>query len=866
MQFDGTRFSHAESSNAIRFARGLLASLVVAFFAVCATPAAAQEKKQAKDSNWAKWEAEAKAQDQAAESKAEVFFSFDRMPWRDVIQWIADEANVALHYEELPPGSFSYDDPNPFSTQEAIDRLNLFLLPQGFSLVQSGKLLSVINLGDPRSLQTLDQLARFVKIDQLEDLPTHDVVKCMFPLGELEVEDALEELSVLKLMTQPAPFNKTKQLMITDTVGKLLNVKAIIESFQPSTLDNGTVMRNFALKHVEAEDILGVARPHLGLATGEMIGIDVSISADLQGQNIFVTGVEDKVKLIEGLVRDLDIPQNVLTAADGQATLKSHFVEGGNVDTVYNVLQTLLAGKQARVSVDEDSSSIVAFASPTIQDEIKQTVAQLAASEPDFEIIDLQHVDPYFVISLLEEMLDLPTAFDDPDDVDPDAPTIDADPGNMRLFVRGKRHRIDQIKKIVAGLDVTTVGNAEKLRLLPMRGSQAEKALMIRSKFWDRDNPVIYFPSEDEIEPSTERTLDDSTERPHLTTLRRWDSSPAPRYLTDRSQTGEPPIRAQMTPRGLMLQCEDTAALDAFEQDLRMIAGPSGSLPSKPIVFYLKYVKPDSALRMLAELLDGGETAEEAEAGTLVNGLVSSFGDYNPSLLTSRDGLITLMAGTITVVADPRLNRLIAQGSMDDIDRIESYLKIIDKSTGITDVATYGTSHIIELQHTDASEIAQTVRDAYANRIASNSRGSAGVQGQDPRAADAKSRGEDRGEENSKSRKSNKASSSGGDAAQALEPAMTVAVHERSNSIIITAPDQLFAEVEKLVKSLDTQSQQTVEVIAPSNSALLQAMFGEGASSTSDSRGSSNSRSSSSRSRGSEGERLQAFLRQRFGK
>ncbi|MEM8734397.1 MAG: secretin N-terminal domain-containing protein, partial [Planctomycetota bacterium] len=837
----------SRSPRTLRFSRALFAAASIALVGIAAKPIVAQESaKPVKDSNWAKWEADAKANEKKAQSKDEIYFSFDRMPWRDVIQWIADEANVALHYEELPPGSFSYDDPNPFSTQAAIDRLNLFLLPQGFSLVQSGKLLSVINLGDPRSLQTLDQLARFVKLDQLDDLPTHDVVKCMFPLGELEVEDALEELSVLKLMTQPAPFNKTKQLMITDTVGKLLNVKAIIESFQPSTLDNGTVMRNFALKHVEAEDILGVARPHLGLATGEMIGIDVSISADLQGQNIFVTGVEDKVKLIEGLVKDLDVPKNVLSAADGEATLKSHFVEGGNVDTVYNVLQTLLAGKQARVSIDEDSSSVVAFASPVIQDEIAQTVAQLAASEPDFEIINLQHVDPYFVISLLEEMLDLPTAFDDPDDVDPDAPTIDADPGNMRLFVRGKRHRIDQIKKIVDGLDVTTIGNAEKLRLLPMRGSQAEKALQIRSRFWDRDNPVIYFPSEEEVEESTERTLDDSADRPHLTTSRRWDSSPAPRYLTDRSQTGEPPIRAQMTPRGLMIQCEDTDALDAFEEELRMIAGPTGSLPSKPIVFYLKYVKPDSALRMLAELLDGGETAEEAEAGTLVNGLVSSFGDYNPSLLTSRDGLITLMAGTITVVADPRLNRLIAQGSMDDIDRIEAYLKIIDKSTGITEVATYGTSHIIELQHTEAAEIAQTVRDAYANRIASNAGGAAGVSGQDPRAAEGKSRGDDRGEENPKAKKSNRANS-GGNAAQALEPVMTVAVHERSNSIIITDPDQLFAEVDALVTSLDTQSQETVEVINPGNSALLQAMFGEGGSGSSTSRGNSNGRSSSSR-------------------
>ena len=42
---------------------------------------------------------------------------------------------------------------------------------------------------------------------------------------------------------------------------------------------------------------------------------------------------------------------------------------------------------------------------------------------------------------------------------------------------------------------------------------------------------------------------------------------------------------------------------------------------------------------------------------------------------------------------------------------------------------------------------------------------------------------------------------------------MTVAVHERSNSLIVTAPEQLFQEVEQLAKLIDTRSQQTVRFI-----------------------------------------------------
>lgn len=159
---------------------------------------------------------------------------------------------MALHYDELPPGSFSYSDPNSFTVQSAKNRLNLFLLPQGYTLVKSGRLLSLINLADARSLQRLDTLATLVTPEQLEQRDDYEVVKCMFPLGELSVEDALEELKPLKLMANPAAFHRTNQLLITDTVAQLKSVQAIIGSYQPMGLGNGSVMKSFALQHATA--------------------------------------------------------------------------------------------------------------------------------------------------------------------------------------------------------------------------------------------------------------------------------------------------------------------------------------------------------------------------------------------------------------------------------------------------------------------------------------------------------------------------------------------------------------------------------------------------------------------------------------
>jgi hypothetical protein len=370
--------------------------------------------------------------------------------------------------------------------------------------------------------------------------------------------------------------------------------------------------------------------------------------------------------------------------------------------------------------------------------------------------------------------------------------------------------------------------------------------LQTAAKFWRAANPIILYPSTEEAaDEQTERvvtepradpdelvipsepelTMSESTDGELLVSLTDSDLSGA-RLLTNNPHSTEPAIRCQLTPRGLLLYSEDTAALDLFEAHLRTITGPVDSIPSAPIVFYLKYTKADDALRMLAELMDGGETVSDAFGGTLVNGYVSSFDLFLGSFVSSSEGTMTMTSGSITVVADTRLNRLIAQGTASDIERIENYLEIIDKDNSLTAVETHGTSHVIELFNTKASEVAAAIRDAYAGRVAgSSASGQTGQQGspqqqQAAREAAAKSAEGERGESKKPTAKkpTSKPKSS-------LEPMMTIAVHEPSNSLIVTAPEQLFQEVEKLAKSIDSRSAQTVEVITPVNGAVFESVL-----------------------------------------
>lgn len=114
-------------------------------------------------------------QDNLGQRENRLRFSFNGARWREVLEWLAEEGELALQLGELPTGSFTYSDRENFTLSGAISRLNLFLIPEGFAAVRRGNLLTVIQLGDPRSLQQLDALAQVVPPESLDERDANEV-------------------------------------------------------------------------------------------------------------------------------------------------------------------------------------------------------------------------------------------------------------------------------------------------------------------------------------------------------------------------------------------------------------------------------------------------------------------------------------------------------------------------------------------------------------------------------------------------------------------------------------------------------------------------------------------------------------------
>ncbi|MEW4564538.1 secretin N-terminal domain-containing protein [Bremerella sp. JC770] len=796
-------------------------------------------------------------------------FSFRGASWREVLDWIAGAGDLSLYVDDVPTGTFTYSDSQYFTVDDAVTRLNLFLLPRGYTLVRKGQLLSVINLGDPRGLQQLDAMARVVSTEELDQLNDHEVVKYFVKLGVVIPAEAISEMEPLSLMTTPVVLPKSNQLIITDTAKNLRSAIQVLASMQQPQGEEATI-RRFDLKHADAATVLLVAGTHLGIPENEMSGIDITITTDTTGKRLYAVGSEAKLNRLDSLINVVDVPDEA-EETPIEKTLVSHSVGGDNLQTVYDVLQTILADKSLRLSMQANSNSIVALADADTHKLIQDTIEELQAPTTEFAVVQLNSVDPYFAVSLVAEMFGV-TDEDDRDDDDNRVPPpkVDADPGNRRLFVRGTTDQIQQIEQLVERLGARQSSGTD-LRFIPLSGSQRQSLLQTAKKSWGGDNCLQILPGQETTQRQfIERSLHAEPEQGSedadsvVPTMSSEKDVPGQQNLPLRSDDNTdngfvslpeggdtintsapaPPIRSQVVPNGILLQSDDIEALDHFEEHLRMLSAQDKTAISPTVIYYLKYVSAEEAVKMLADLLDGGNALSDAPEDTLVRGSVGNLGSFYGSLLFERDGVTTVTAGTATIVSDARLNRLIVQGTREDIATIESYMKIIDKDSSITDIETSGRSRVIELKHARATEVAEMIREAFPDRVDMSAQRSA--QARQPNPNQNNNRGgndERRGEENQRGFQEMPTRGS--------KPTMAVAVHEASNSLVITAPDALFAEVEQLVASVDQRSERAVRVITATNGInleMIQEVLAEQAGNTSRSSASSRSRSSSSSS------------------
>ena len=301
-------------------------------------------------------------------------FQFRYQPWKDVLDWFAQQAGLSLAMDSPPSGTFNYSDDRQFTPAEAIDLLNSILLTKGYTLVRRGRMLIVVNLEDgvPANLVSM------VPAESLDSKGEYELVSTLFTLQTISPEEA--EAEIKKLIGPQGSV--VLALEITPGAGDgdggpvagHSHDVARIES--PEGHPSGRV-QVFNLHFVPPEEIVPVARQMLGIPEDKPAAADGSIRvAQEPGSNrIVASGAPEKVARVAEVVKALDLPppgHSAATAAEGSPQLEVYAVASSDPPSVLAVLQTLLAGMpDVRLALDPKTGNLIAMARPAQQATIR---------------------------------------------------------------------------------------------------------------------------------------------------------------------------------------------------------------------------------------------------------------------------------------------------------------------------------------------------------------------------------------------------------------------------------------------------------------------------------------------------------------
>ncbi|MBX9790745.1 MAG: hypothetical protein K2Y37_17650 [Pirellulales bacterium] len=326
-------------------------------------------------------------------------FSFRFQPWADVLNWFAEQADLSLVLDAPPPGTFNYTDNREYSVPEAIDLLNGVLLTKNYTLLRRERMLMVIDLatGVP------DDLVPRLTISEVDRRGKFELVSVAFPVGELNPEEVKTEITpLLGPHGKVSVLAKTKQVLVTETAGKMRAIGAVIDSIPkpgapeaPKAESPAAALAVYPLKGLDAK------------ATTDVLAAlfsDTKVVVDPKVDQLMVYALPERQAAIQAVLDQLraDNPP------EKKPGLERYPIRAGRRDQVLEVLK--LAVPAALLRVDPDSGDLLAWATPAEHETIRKQINELgapaaAAAERQLEVYPLRHADPTAVLALLQKML-----------------------------------------------------------------------------------------------------------------------------------------------------------------------------------------------------------------------------------------------------------------------------------------------------------------------------------------------------------------------------------------------------------------------------------------------------------------------------
>ncbi len=475
-----------------------------------------------------------------------VTFSFKGQPWPAVLEWLADISQKSLEWQEAPPGFVDLTTRGKYGVAEVRDLINSILLSRGYTLLDNGDVLLVVNLAK------LDvSLVPRVTASELDARGGHELVKTFFDLNRLRADAVAEELKpLLSPYGKIAALKTTNRLDVLETAGNLRRIRDLLIDEQDSSGQQFEI-REFPLRYARADDVIQTISKLLGIKSADSAApvtpeqmqqqqmmmqqqmqqqqqggqpampsapAEIYLAVNRRENSVMAHASADKLAMIEQSIKYLDVPSRQGQGGLG-ATLprvQVYRLSGIDPDPVVKVLREL-GGLDPTTTLEIDSRNKAIIVNAPLADHvmIRSLIDRLDGSGRRFEVVQLRRLSAEYVAGSIEFLFRGPKKdegqsrrrsyfygyYGGNEEVqqEKDSFQVEADARNNRLLLRANEVELEEVRQLLIKLgeiDPNGVVRDTTRKVRIPAGREAEELLRRLEKMWPSvgPNPLLIEP------------------------------------------------------------------------------------------------------------------------------------------------------------------------------------------------------------------------------------------------------------------------------------------------------------------------------------------------------------------------------------
>ncbi len=299
----------------------------------------------------------------APAKRDELRFNFKDAPVDVVLDVFARESGVPVIYEAaVPAGSITFVSSSTYTFAEALSILNLNLARFGVHLRHETNFLYLATLADTMKRATAQPAGE----KDLARLTPDQVVTVSIPLDNARADQVAAQV---KEMVGPfggvVAIPAQNLLVVVESVAQVRRIREVVEAID-ARRPADAAFRLFPLRYAAADAVLNALRGLMSERRSTVI-VDkdggqrtvqdqslqgLNLVADPRTNSIIAVGPEARIKLVEDVIRLLDVPDGMVAALPGQGApgveLRTFTLVTATPDEAARQVNALFASVEAR--------------------------------------------------------------------------------------------------------------------------------------------------------------------------------------------------------------------------------------------------------------------------------------------------------------------------------------------------------------------------------------------------------------------------------------------------------------------------------------------------------------------------------------